>query len=357
MNRQKLTLAALSVLALVGCGKKDMDKGQERPSVEIMTVQTSTVGLETTYPGTVEAMNGTALSLSTGGTLLQLNISEGQMVRRGQLIAVVDGSSQGYALTASEAQVQQARDAYAQAQDYYDRMKMLHENGSLPDVRWIEARTRLKQAAAGMRAAQANANISHKQLRDTRLYAPFTGYVSQKLAEVGQHVAPGMSVATLMRIDQVKVKVSIPEQEISKIHSGQLVHVYVDALDGSTFMGKVVEKGVSADPATRSYDVKVLVDNPHHALLPGMVCRATTRTGMAGAYAVVPADIIQMDADNRAFVWTIRGGKAHKTPIVLGENLANGVAVKGGLMAGDQVITEGQLSVCEGSQVEIRKNR
>lgn len=356
MNSKTLMTMAVAMMTIAGCGKKNTSNVSDNlPNVETMTVGMTAANNETTYSGTVEAMNGTALSLSAGGTLKQLNVSEGQMVGKGQLIAVVDGSSQGYALAASEAQVQQARDAMAEAQDYYKRMKMLHDNGSLPEVRWVEAQTRLKQAAAGVRASQASAGITRKQLGDTRLYAPFAGYIAEKQAEVGQQVGPGMAVATLMRIDEVKVKISVPEQEVSHVRQGQPMRVYVEALGGKTFIGKVVEKGVSADPSTRSYDVKILVANPRHELLPGMVCTVTTNMSGAGQSVVIPADVVQIDADNRPFVWTLQGNKAHKSYITLGNNQTEGVTVLEGLAPGQQLITEGQLSVSEGTAVKVKK--
>jgi len=327
-----------------------------------INVRTTIVGISTTdnsqnYSGTIEEMNGTPLSMVGGGTLRQLNVSQGQMVSKGQLIATVDGYSQSSAVTASQAQTQQAKNTLTQAQDYYRRMKLIHDNGSLPEVRWIEAKTQLKQAESAVRAAKAGENISRKTLTDTHLYAPFSGYISAKMAEAGQNIGPGMPVAKLVKIDQVKVNVSIPENEIAKIQKGQQVWLRITSLGGKVFTGQIAEKGVSADPMSRSYEVKAMIENPNHELLPGMVCQVGIKSSHASQSIAVPADIIQLTPDNKTFVWTVKGNKAQKTYITLGENMTDGVRVESGLTLGDKVIIEGQQKISTGMIIKEENNK
>ena len=358
MMKKKNLIAFMMMgsLLLSACGHSGE---QKRGPVK---VRTTMVGASTTddgqnYSGTIEEMNGTALSMVGGGTLRQLNVSQGQMVSKGQLIATVDGYCQSSAVTASQAQTQQARNALAQAQDYYKRMKLIHDNGSLPEVRWIEAKTQLKQAESAVRAAKAGENISRKTLTDTHLYAPFSGYISAKMAEVGQNIGPGMPVALLVKIDRVKVKVSVPEDEISKIQKGQQVWLRVASLDGKVFTGQITEKGVSANPVSRSYEVKAMIENPNHELLPGMVCQAGIKGDHASQSIVVPANIIQLTPDNKTFVWTVKGNKAEKRYISLGENITDGVKVESGLTIDDKVIIEGQQKISTGMTVEEENNK
>ncbi len=355
-KKNLITIMMMGSLLLSACGHT---KDQKREPVK---VKTTIVGVSATdnshnYSGTIEEMNGTALSMVGGGTLRQLNISQGQMVSKGQLIATVDGYSQSSAVTASQAQTQQAKNALAQAQDYYKRMKLIHDNGSLPEVRWIEAKTQLKQAESAVRAAKAGENISRKTLTDTHLYAPFSGYISAKMAEIGQNIGPGMPVAILVKIDRVKVKVSVPEDEIAKIQKGQQVWLRVASLGGKVFTGQIAEKGVSADPISRSYQVKAIIENPNHELLPGMVCQAGIKSSHASQSIAVPADIIQLTPDNRTFVWIVKGNKAQKRYITLGENMTEGVSVENGLTIGDKVIVEGQQKISTGMTVKEENNK
>ena len=355
-KKNLITFMMIGSLLLSACGHTEEQK-RVPVSVKTMIVGVSTTDNGQNYSGTIEEMNGTALSMVGGGTLRQLNVSQGQMVSKGQLIATVDGYSQSSAVAASQAQTQQAKNALAQAQDYYKRMKLIYDNGSLPEIRWIEAKTQLKQAESAVRVAESGENISRKTLTDTKLYVPFSGYISAKMAEVGQNIGPGMPVAILVKIEQVKVKISVTESEVIKIQKGQQVWLRVASLGGKIFTGRIVEKGISADPISRSYEVKAMIENLKHELLPGMVCQVGIREKYASQSIVVPANIIQLTPDNKTFVWTVKGNKAQKTYIALGENMADGVKVESGLTIGDKVIVEGQQKVSTGMTIKEENNK
>lgn len=310
----------------------------------------------------------------------QLNIAEGQSVASGQLVAVLDATTLGYLVSASSATVGQAQAAVgqahvglaqaeksaAQASDAYKRMKLLHDNGSLPEIKWVEVQIRyqqtqdavnqvrqqVSQAEAAVQTAKAQKNLSLKNLHYTRLYAPSSGYISKKFTEVGQNIAPAQPVAMLVDIRQVKVKISVPEDEIARVRLGQTLRFTVSSLPGKSFTARVTEKGVAADPITRSYEVKALADNADRKLLPGMVCDVYAQQASPTAAFTLPANIIQIDVDNRPFVWTVLGGVARKTSVMLGESVGDNVQIVGGLSSKDRIIVEGQQKVSNGMRVE-----
>lgn len=345
---QLFSVCALAVLS--GCGNKA--KNEKAPAVKVRTLQ---AGLSVTdggnsYAGTIEGTHAVMLSFSTAGTIKSLDLSEGQAVSRGQLLGVVDATSHANALAAAHATTLQTEDALGQAQDAYRRMKKLHDSGSLPDITWVDTQTKLSQAQSAVRAARAAEAIARKGVTDTRLLAPFSGYISNKVAEVGQNVMPGSPVAQLVKIDEVKVKISVPETDISSVREGQTVVFRVGSLGGSAFTGRVVERGVAADPIARTYDVTALVNNAGHLLLPGMVCDVSLSAGQSPRLSL-PANLIQIDDGSRPFVWTVVGGKAHKQLVTLGENVGDNVVVSGGVDSSTKIICEGQQKVSEGMSV------
>ena len=373
-----IALSALSLLT-VSCGRQ---KQQEENVVRVKTMEVAATSLYggQTYSGTIEENNGVSLSFPVGGTVKQLNIAEGQSVAASQLVAVLDATTLGYLVSASSATVGQAQAAVgqahvglaqaeksaAQALDAYKRMKLLHDNGSLPEIKWVEVQTRyqqaqdavnqvrqqVSQAEAAVQTAKAQKNISLKNLHDTRLYAPSSGYISKKFTEVGQNIAPAQPVAMLVDIRQVKVKISVPEDEIARVRLGQTLRFTVSSLLGKSFTARVTEKGVAADPITRSYEVKALADNADRKLLPGMVCDVYAQQASPTAAFTLPANIIQIDVDNRPFVWTVVGGVARKTSVMLGESVGDNVQIVGGLSSKDRIIVEGQQKVSNGMRVE-----
>lgn len=331
----------LGLLAVVASG---CSEGRATRPVAPVRVKTLTVGggvaqRGQTYSGTIEEQSGAALSFAGVGTVRSIDVSEGQFAAAGQLIGTLDETSARNAYEAALAAKEQALDAQR-------RMEMLHDAGSLPDIKWIEVQTQVRQA-------QASERIAKKALDDMRLYAPFSGYVAQKSVEAGANVVMGMPVVKLVTIDVVKVKISVPEGDIAAIRPGMPVRVRVEALGGRLFDGKVAERGVSADAISRSYEVKAVVANPRHELLPGMIAEVTVGGGdvVGGDAIAVPAHIVQLNADNRTFVWTVEGGRAVKAFVETGENVGDKVVVTGGLSVGDKVIAQGQQKVSSGMAV------
>jgi RND family efflux transporter MFP subunit len=344
-------MAVAAMALMTACHDK------KQTAENIVTVKTATAAVagatagQQNYAGSIEEQSGALLSFATAGTIKALSVHEGQNVSAGQLIGIVDATANGNAAEMARATTQQARQTLAQAQDAYNRMKQLHDNGSLPEIKWVEVQTKLDQARQMLSQAQAAERIARKGVADTRLTAPFSGYIASKTADVGQNIVPGQAVVNLVKIDQVKVKVSVPEDEIGQMRMGQRIMFRVASLGSTTFWGTVTEKSVTADPISRQYTVKALVPNPGHHLLPGMVCDVYATVGEAAEGIALPANLIQIDIDNQPFVWTVAQGKAHRVKVVLGANVGENVIVKSGLQPGDKVIVEGQQKVSEGMKV------
>ena len=131
--------------------------------------------------------------------------------------------------------------------------------------------------------------------------------------------------------------------------------IIVHALGNRQFSGNVTERGVSADPRSRTYEVKATINNHDGQLLPGMICQAFTNYMQVTTGVFVPANLVQLDSDNKTFVWVVNGDKAVKREIFISNETAQGAQVSGGLSDGDQLIVAGQQKVSNGMKVEIVK--
>ena len=329
------------LVALVSCGGNKQTEQAQTVRVKVQQIQTEAVNGEQGFSGTIEEASGSSLSFAVSGTIKRILVSAGQTVGAGQLIAELDPTTLQHAYTISKT-------ALDQAQDVYNRMKELHDAGSLPEMQWIQIENQLK-------TAKASEAMAKKSLADTRLTAPFSGYIASKDAEMGQVAGPGISIVKLVNIGSVKVKIAVPEDDVQRIAKGSSMKIVVPALDNREFSGLVTERGVSADPRSRTYEVKATIQNGDGQLLPGMICQAFTNY-MQGAMGVfIPATLVQLDGDNKNFVWVVNGGKAVKREITISGETAQGVQVSGGLSNGDQLIVSGQQKVSNGMSVEIVK--
>lgn len=338
MNKVCFLLTGLIGVALVSCQGGGNSQKQAHPvKVKTMEVSARTGDGSKEFSGTVEEAVGTPLSFSVMGTVRQVNFRVGERVRRGLLLALLDDVSMQSSYDAAKATLTQAEDAYR-------RMKDLYGKGSLPEIKWIEVQSKLQQA-------RSVEEVARKNLKDCRLCAPFDGVIADKSVEVGQNVMPGVPVGRLVGMGRMKVKIAVPETEIAQVSLQQKVCITVPALDGKRFEGIVGEKGVVAHPLSRSYEVKIELAKQDPALLSGMVVKVMLDDVRDMGRVIIPARIVQLDEQNRSFVWLEQNGKATRRIITCGGYTADGVIVLSGLDAGDKVITEGQQKVCEGTEV------
>lgn len=328
----------LLALTLVGCGEKQQSvtKAPTRVVTEVAAGMSSGVGR--TYVGIVEENEATAVSFTGMGVVKRVYVSEGQMVSRGQLLAEMDDTQARNLVAGAEA-------AMAQATDAVERYGILHDNGSLPEVQWVEIQSKVAQARSQLEVAKKN-------LADCRLTAPVGGVVGRKLVGAGETAMPSQAVVSILDISRVKVKVSLPEAEMSAVTATTPSFITVQAADKRVAGGRI-EKGVQADALTHTYDVRITVANADRKLLPGMVADVTFDIAGGGRAAVtLPVTSVQQRAGGELFVWVVAADStAHRTAVSLGTVAGNRVAIASGLAGGERVVTEGYQKLSEGTKV------
>lgn len=342
-KHSKLIVAVQVMLAiglLSSCGTK-----QEEKTVFPIRVSTETLipdnALGTQrYVGEIIAEHTTVVSFSVGGLVQRMLVEEGQHVTKGQTLAIIDDTQLRNALAASEAILNQA-------QDTYNRMKVLHERGSLSDMDWVGVESKLTSAKSNYAMAKKNAN-------DAKLTAPSTGIIGKKMIEAGTTVAPNQPVCTLLDIRNVKVKVNMPEKDMNLIHKLQCenVHIHVDAVN-ETIPCISIQKGVQGNPTSRTYDVFFFAKNVDARLLPGMVAdvRLTTAHNEAGHSLTVPITAVQRRSKNELFVWVMQNDKAVCKNVTIGQASSGRIEITSGLSQGDKVIVKGYQKLSENMQV------
>lgn len=345
MNQKILLITSVISLSasimMCGCTEK-VSQANEREAIAVKTIEVGPASATggRTYSGTIEEFSGTDLSFSVNGTLQNLRVGVGSPVHKGQLIATIDDATLKHTFDIDKASLRQA-------QDSYDRLKILHDAGSLPEAQWIEAQSKLDQAQAALK-------ISEKNFNDSRLYSTVNGVVAMKYVEQGQNVMAGMPIVQIVDINQVKVKIAVPENEVASMRPGTALLFAIDALGGVTNQAYVSEIATVANPATRTYDVKALAQNPSGHIKPGMICKVKAENNSENANTIlVPAHIVQIDSDNQPFVWIARNSLAHKQMVTVGNYTAKGVEILTGLNEGDKVIVEGQQKVSENMKVKL----
>ncbi len=343
MSKKELNLLIAILLAgsfFVGCSKFESKNEERVILVKTMTVSPSNNIVGNSYVGLVEEELSTSLSFQSIGNIENIYVGEGQRVSKGQLLATLNKAN-------LKSTHDMALSTLKRAKDGYERLKLLHDNGSLPEIKWVEIQTSLQQAIS-------SEEIARKGLQNAELRAPYSGIISKKNAEVGSNVIMGMSVFTLVKTDNVKIKISIPEKEISKIKIGDPVSINVSALGNKVFNAKITEKGVAGDMLSHTYDARIKINNSNNELLPGMVCNVSILKEGETQNIVLPNSCIQIDNNDNKFVWIDKNGVAEKRIISTGGFVGDGVIVAGGLSEGDKVIIEGNSKVSQGMKISVK---
>ena len=328
----------LSVILVSSCTskKEQNEKAPTRVTTEVVSTSLNASGQS--YVGIIEECEATAVSFTSMGVVKRMLVNEGQVVAKGQLIAEMDDTQARNLLNGAEAQMNQANDAL-------ERYKMLHDNGSLPEVQWVEIQSKVAQAKSQLEVAKKN-------LADCRLVAPVSGIVGKRLVNAGETAMPSQAVVNILDISTVKVKVAVPEAEISGIGANTSSIIKVEAVNGS-FKGARIEKGVQADALTHTYDIRIHVANGERKLLPGMV--ASVQFGnieKPTKELSLPVTAVQRKADGSLFVWMVANDStAHRATVHTGETMGNRIVIADGIAEGGRIVTEGYQKLSENTKV------
>lgn len=330
----------LLLLQLVSCsGNGDRGTAEREIPVKVVRITSVSSVKEQNYVGVVEEKASSSLSFRVMGNVAEILVREGQQVNKGQLLASLDRVMLQNSYEAAHASL-------VQAQDAFDRMKILYDSKSLPEIKWVEVQSRLQQA-------QSMERIARKNLDDASLYAPFSGVIGKRNIEPGENVQPGAPVLTLLEIDEVYVRIAIPEKEIVGLDR-QKALITVAALGDRSFEGQITEKGVVADPLSHTYDARIRLNNGKGELMPGMVCRVDVLDDTGASVVSIPANAVQISHTGDNFVWCVNDGRAEARPVATGSLTANGVEITDGLKEGDQVVTDGYQKISENMKVKVQ---
>jgi RND family efflux transporter MFP subunit len=206
---------------------------------------------------------------------------------------------------------------------------------------------------ATVAAAQAALRNAEAQRANTVLTSPLNGFVTDRLMDPGAMATPGQPILGVQSMRQVWVTVPVPEEVSRKIYVGLPTQVRFDALPGRTFAGKVVQVNPAADPQSRQFSIRVMLDNPRNQIKPGMFARVTMATDHLRNMTVVPREAVQQGATGATVTVVDAGNVARRRPVTLGASDADSIAITQGVQPGERVVTMSAAPVKDGQTVRI----
>lgn len=234
------------------------------------------------------------------------------------------------------------------SQAEYDRSFAAAESAR---QRYEMARNTAAQQVQALQAAKARVTRASKALSDTSVRAPFAGLVAERLVSVGDFVTPGTKVAVVVRVDPLRVELTVPEQFVAVVGVGRPVALQVDAYPGRTFTGKVRYISPALNAQTRALVVEAVVANPTGELKPGFFATAQIQQAEETNAALVPAAAVStVSGTARVFV-AAAGGHAEERIVTTGQELGDQVEITTGVKAGEQVILDHGPQLVDGVRI------
>jgi membrane fusion protein, multidrug efflux system len=206
------------------------------------------------------------------------------------------------------------------------------------------------QALLGARARVA---VAQKALADTVVRAPFGGVVGERFVSVGDYVTRGTKVASVMRVDALRIELTVPEQYVSAIDVGRAVTFEVDAYPGETFTGQVRFVAPSLNVDTRALTLEAVVPNAGGRLKPGFFATARIEQASASPGILVPSTAVRTVAGT-ARVFVVTGDRAEERIVMAGQVVGDRVEIADGLRAGERVVSKGVDQLTDGVRLTVR---
>jgi len=307
----------------------------ERPPVNVVLLDVNPTTLEDriNLPGVIEPWEKLSVLSKIHGTVIKLEVREGDKVAKGQVIARIDPVDFQIA-------VDSARATYELADANYKRRAALFEEGIVPraDIDSMEAKVKTSKAAL------ENAEL---MLSRCTIKAPISGVIRRLDAKEGLLLGVSDPVAEILQIDRVKAVVGIPESDVALVKNIKEVTLTIQALDNRKVVGRNHFLASSPENSARLYRLELAIDNRDNLIMPGMFVRARLVKRVINDTVAVPLFTV-IKREDQKFVFIEEAGVAKKQPVELGIMEDWLVQITKGLSPGDKVVVEGHRDIDDG---------
>lgn len=346
MSKKKIgVMVALAALASAGAGAywfkeaKPAAAEQKVASVSVATakVETGLMVEEIRAVGSLYPLREVKITPPQPGYLVSLPVSEGSLVKKGQVLLVIDSTTERAALADAQAQLKLNVDRY-------ERLKELNDRG-------FGARAKVEEALAQIAAARSAAAKSTAALENRQFNAPFDGQIGRIAYAVGAYVSPGDVITVLRQFDTLLVDFKVPESMYDRVKIGAKMDVHSienkHVADGKvTFIDPVI------DAATNSIGLRGEIRNTDGILRPGLFVSIELTLSERPNALLLPMDAVVQELSG-TFVYRIVDGKAERVKVQLGLTNDGKLEILSGVKSGDVIVTDGRFRVRHGTPVKI----
>jgi len=305
------------------------------------------------FSGPLVAPNTAIVRAKATGTLLRLDVQEGQRVKAGESLGRIDVSDLQSKVAERAANVAAVRTTLAQAQRTHDSNIGLANDKFISTIALENSKSALESARAQVAAAEATLSSAQVALRDASLVAPISGIVSRKYVVAGEKVSAEQQVVTIVDLHMLELAGTVGTQEVGQLSTGMPVTLKIEGMD-KPLDGKLARIAPAAEAGTRSIGVVVQLQNPKETMRAGQYAVAQVQIGDATPRLTVPISAIS-SASGQEYVWTVENGKLLRRTVTTGRRdpVRNRAEVLEGLTADAPVLGARFDNLREGAKARV----
>lgn len=344
MNRKFLLLAIIpiiiSALAAGGCGRKtDAVTSAPEIPVKVTTVQKGSLGEVFVATGALEANQEVTITPKVSGRIAKVHVKMGDYVTANQILVELEPDDYAISLARAEA-------SYKLSKENYERSQKLFAEKIISPQEFERAQTELQINEAAYKQAK-------NQLDDTKIRAPFSGQIGFSDATPGKLVGQGMPLLSVVDLSTVFVTVNLSDSYISQAKIGQTATISLSSFPGETFTGKIAQIAPAADKVSKSFPVKIALDNSSRRFKAGMLAEAKLIFNEKKDILKVPAEAIIDEIGTKA-VYVVEKDTARRRIVTPGVTDGRMVEIVSGLAEEEFVVILGQNNLEDGSKVVVK---
>jgi RND family efflux transporter MFP subunit len=367
---------AVAVIVFIGIAYRMMERSHDEhkladstsenatPTVATVKPVVSTGGSEIALPGNTQAFDDTPIYSRTSGYVKKWYVDLGQQVSAGQLMATIETPELDQQLQVSEANLQSAQADLNLANTTSERYQNLLKSDSVSKQETDVAVSGAAAKKAAVAAAEANVRRLQQLQSFEKIYAPYSGTVTERNVDIGDLInagSPGSDATSpssgkeLFRIaslNTLRIFVAVPEEYSPNIKNGDTATLTLQEYPGQVFTGKIARNSNAIDPASRTLNVEVDVDNADHKLLPGAYVFVHFKIPQTERMLSIPSNTLLFRAQGLQ-VGIVRHGIVHLQAVTIGKDDGKTVEIASGLSPDDQVILDPSDSLSNGESVQI----
>lgn len=343
------------LITLLGCkASEENEVVQEKPRmVRIKKIFSLDLPINVEVVGRLIPNREVVVSSQVTGILMEYNADVGSEVGAGECLAKLDPTDYRLALDEANANLLSAQAKLAAAASSFQRVKKLLPGNVITPETFDQSEAEYKASKALVSQLETAVSIAQRRLDKTVIGAPFEGYVTQRLVELGQNISIGEPVMAMADMKTMRVRIHLSERDYVHLDKDDPVTVKIEAFSDTPFSGRVDKIGIKADPRTNTFEVEILVENPGIILKAGLTAHVFIRTDVIHD-AIMIAQSCVIFRGNRKEVFVIEeGNKATARKVKLGRVEGANVRIIEGIVPGDDLVITGSQYLKPGDKVTI----